>query len=106
MQINAHVADDQGKQVPDCFLEFFSNPNKADDQANASLHAKVLEAVKKNSQGEALAAPQHHAYLLQPNLFMTNASCAPLRPHISQSSLEMTRKTLRIEDWRSQQLLS
>jgi hypothetical protein len=54
MQINAYVVDDHGKPVPDYFLEFFSNPNKADDQANAYLHANVLEDVKTNSQNEAL----------------------------------------------------
>ena len=54
MQINAYVVDDHGKPVPDYFLEFFSNPDKADDQANSYLHANVLEDVKKNSQSEAL----------------------------------------------------
>jgi len=54
MQINAYVVDDHGKPVPDYFLEFFSNPDKADDQANAYLHANVLEEVKRNSQREAL----------------------------------------------------
>ena len=54
MQINAYVVDDHGKPVPDYFLEFFSNPNKTDDQASAYLHANVLEDVKKNSQSEAL----------------------------------------------------
>lgn len=54
MQMNAYVVDDHGKPVPDYFLEFFSNPNKADDAANVYLHANVLEDVKKNSQSEAL----------------------------------------------------
>lgn len=54
MQMNAYVVDDHGKPVPDYFLEFFSNPAKADDQANIYLHTNVLEDVKKNSQNEAL----------------------------------------------------
>lgn len=54
MQMNVYAVDDQGKPVADYFLEFFSNPNKADDPANVYLHANVLEDVKKNSQSEAL----------------------------------------------------
>ena len=54
MQINAYVVDDHGKPVPDYFLEFFSNPDRVDDEANAYLHANVLEDVKRNSQSEAL----------------------------------------------------
>lgn len=54
MQVNAYVVDDHGKPVPDYFLDFFSNPDRADDAANVYLHANVLEDVKKNSQKEAL----------------------------------------------------
>lgn len=54
MQLNAYVVDDHGKPVPDYFLEFFSNPEEAQDPANVYLHANVLEEVKKNSQNEAL----------------------------------------------------
>jgi hypothetical protein len=54
MQLNAYVVDDHGKPVPDYFLEFFSNRDRADDAANVYLHANVIEAVKKNSQNEGL----------------------------------------------------
>ncbi len=54
MQMNAYAVDDHGKPVGDYFIEFFSNPEKTDDAANAYLHAKVLEDVKKNSRNEAL----------------------------------------------------
>jgi pimeloyl-ACP methyl ester carboxylesterase len=54
MQVNAYVVDDHAKPVADYFLEFFSNPDRADDAANVYLHANVLEDVKKNSQNEAL----------------------------------------------------
>jgi len=54
MQVNAYVVDDHGKPVPDYFLEFFSNPEEAQDPANVYLHANVIEDVKKNSQNEAL----------------------------------------------------
>jgi pimeloyl-ACP methyl ester carboxylesterase len=54
MQLNAYVVDDHGKPVPDYFLEFFSNPDEAQDPANVYLHANVIEDVKKNSQNEAL----------------------------------------------------
>ena len=54
MQLNAYVVDDHGKPVPDYFLEFFSNPEEAEDPADVYLHANVLEDVKKNSQNEAL----------------------------------------------------
>ena len=54
MQLNAYVVDDHGKPVPDYFLEFFSNPDNADDAANVYLHANVIEDVKKNSQNDGL----------------------------------------------------
>lgn len=54
MQVNAYVVDDHGKPVADYFLEFFSNPEEAQDAANVYLHAYVIEDVKKNSQNEAL----------------------------------------------------
>lgn len=54
LQINVYAVDDHGKPVADYFLEFFSNPNQADDAANAYLHANVIEDVKKNSRNEAL----------------------------------------------------
>jgi pimeloyl-ACP methyl ester carboxylesterase len=54
MQLNAYVVDDHGKPVPDYFLEFFSNPEEAQDPANVYLHENVVADVKKNSQNEAL----------------------------------------------------
>ena len=54
LQINSHVVDDYGIHVNDYFLEFFSNISKRHDDANAYLHAHVIEDVKKNSISEAL----------------------------------------------------
>lgn len=54
LQLNTYAVDDHGKPVADYFLEFFSNPRRADDAANAYLHAHVLEDVKKNGQNAAL----------------------------------------------------
>lgn len=54
MQLNAYVIDDQGKPVGDYFLEFFSNRDEADDDANVYLHREVLEGVKTNSRQPAV----------------------------------------------------
>lgn len=54
MQLNAYVIDDQGKPVGDYFLEFFSNRDEADDEANVYLHREVLECVRINSRQPAV----------------------------------------------------
>lgn len=54
MQLNAYVVDDQGKPVNDYFLEFFSNRDEADDDANVYLQREVLECVKTNSRQPAV----------------------------------------------------
>lgn len=54
LQLNAKVVDDQGRFVPDYFLEFFSSDVGKHDDANAFLHGHVIEDVKTNSQNAAL----------------------------------------------------
>lgn len=54
LQMNSSVVDDHGIPVDDYFLEFFSNPKKKNDSADAYLHTKVIEDVKKNSINPSL----------------------------------------------------
>lgn len=53
MQANFDVMDDYGQPVNDYFLEFFSNTQKKNDDANVYMHASVIEDVKVNSQNPA-----------------------------------------------------
>lgn len=53
-QVNSYVTDDHGKPVPDYLLEFFSNTERRNDEANVYLLSEVLETVKKNNVNEAL----------------------------------------------------
>lgn len=53
MQANFYVSDDFNQPINDYFLEFFSNTNRRNDDANVYLHHSVIEDVKVNSQNKA-----------------------------------------------------
>jgi hypothetical protein len=51
IQVNVHVVDDHGDDVPDFFLEFYGPPNlKTRDKLMAYFHNEVLQHVHVNSQ--------------------------------------------------------
>ncbi|MBI4184673.1 MAG: hypothetical protein HY521_11835 [Proteobacteria bacterium] len=55
LQVNVHVVDDHGNDVPDFFLEFFSGERrKGREEAATFFHAEVLEHVHVNSGNGAL----------------------------------------------------
>ena len=54
MQVNVHVVDDHGEDVPDFFLEFFGPSNLATtNESMAYFHNKVLQHVHVNGQNSS-----------------------------------------------------